>query len=356
MGRTFRVTRGLVAAAAGGVLMTTGLIGSVSAQDPVTFRIGITQAPSATGLNPYLATASSDYYLISRHVRPAHRAVAEPRAGAGPGHLVGDPGRRQDMGVPSPAGCHLAGRHAVHGRGRPLPAPVHLRQPRPGLQGTPGTRRQRPHRLPTATGGPDGEADHPLSLFDPYLDLDRRLREHPHHVHRGARRPDADRPDLGAHREPDDQPPVPDPAQAHLGGHHVRGCLPDPAHAGAGDRHRTVPDRVVRSGAGRGPQRQQGLLGRRRPTSTGCCTRCSATARPRSTRSSTATWTSSTRSRRRSWIPCAAPRASPSTSPSPTTSWSSASTAGTRPRSVSPPRDAPTAPRVPPPAPWATPG
>ncbi len=27
-----------------------------------------------------------------RYVRPAHRAVADPRAGTGPGHLVGDPG------------------------------------------------------------------------------------------------------------------------------------------------------------------------------------------------------------------------------------------------------------------------
>ena len=48
MGRTYRMTRALVAAAVGSVLMTTSLAATVSAQDPVTFRVGITESPSPT--------------------------------------------------------------------------------------------------------------------------------------------------------------------------------------------------------------------------------------------------------------------------------------------------------------------
>ena len=39
--------------------------GTVWAQDPVTFRIGITQSPSETGLNPYLAVLAADYTLFT---------------------------------------------------------------------------------------------------------------------------------------------------------------------------------------------------------------------------------------------------------------------------------------------------
>src|SRR5262245_24892469 len=49
-----------------GVVMASSLAGATaSAQDPVTFRIGITQAPSETGLNPYLAVLGADYTLYT---------------------------------------------------------------------------------------------------------------------------------------------------------------------------------------------------------------------------------------------------------------------------------------------------
>ena len=171
MGRTFRVTRGLVAAAAGGVLMTTGLIGSVSAQDPVTFRIGITQAPSATGLNPYLATESSDYYLIS----DMYDQLIELSPSLEPA-----PGLAQSWDVSADG----------------LTWTYHIRPGVTWQDGTPFTAEDVRFQLqyifdshdpkytgPQApdgndltdsdgTGGPDGAADHPLTLFDSYLDLD----------------------------------------------------------------------------------------------------------------------------------------------------------------------------------------
>ena len=170
MGRTFRVTRGL-AAAAGGVLMVAGLAGPVSAQDPVTFRIGITQAPSATGLNPYLATESSDYYLISDmydqliELSPS----LEPAPGLATSWDIQDGGKtwvyhiRQGVtwqdGTPFTAEDvrfqlqYIFDSHDPAYKGPQAPDGN-------DLTNTDGS------------GGPDGEADHPLTLFDSYLDLD----------------------------------------------------------------------------------------------------------------------------------------------------------------------------------------
>ena len=171
MGRTFRVTRGLAVAAAGGLLMTTGLIGSVSAQDPVTFRVGITQAPSATGLNPYLATKSSDYYLIS----DMYDQLTELSPNLEPA-----PGLAQSWDISADG----------------LSWTFHIRPGVSWQDGTPFTAEDVRFQLqyifdshdpayqgPQAPDGndqtdgdgnpnPDGAADHPLTLFDSYLDLD----------------------------------------------------------------------------------------------------------------------------------------------------------------------------------------
>src|SRR5262245_771242 len=64
MGGARAATRMLAVAASG--LLTAGLLGvPAAAQEPVTFRIGFTQAPSETGLNPYLAVLAADYDLYT---------------------------------------------------------------------------------------------------------------------------------------------------------------------------------------------------------------------------------------------------------------------------------------------------
>src|SRR4029079_13987468 len=50
-----------LAVLAGVVLASSLAGGAVSAQDPVTFRVGITEKPSQTALNPYLAVIAEDY-------------------------------------------------------------------------------------------------------------------------------------------------------------------------------------------------------------------------------------------------------------------------------------------------------
>lgn len=155
-----------------GVVLATSLAGSSAlAQDPVTFRIGITQAPSETGLNPYLATESADYYLISDMYDQL--IALSPTLDPAPG---------------------LAEAWDVSADG--LTWTYHLREGVTWQDGAPFTAEDVRFQLqyifdshdpayvgPQApdgndltaadgSGEPDGEADHPLSLFDSYLDLD----------------------------------------------------------------------------------------------------------------------------------------------------------------------------------------
>ena len=189
----------------------------------MTFRIGITQAPSATGLNPYLAVKASDYYLIS----DMYDQLTElsPNLDAAPG---------------------LAESWDISEDG--LSWTFHLRPGVSWQDGTPFTAEDVRFQLqyifdshdpaykgPQAPDGndltdgdgkpnPDGEADHPLSLFDSYLDLDAGFENTriksitaPDDCHRRHHH-------LGADGDPR-QSPVPHPGKAHLGGHHLRGCL-----------------------------------------------------------------------------------------------------------------------------------
>ncbi len=167
---TLQSSRGLVVAAAA-ALATATMVSPASAQDPKTFRIGITQPPSATGLNPYLATESADYLLISDMYDQLIELT--PDLGPAPG-LATSWETRDD------------GKTWV----------FHLRPGVTWQDGTPFTAEDVRFQLqyifdshdPDYTGpqapdgndltdadgggGPDGEPDYPLTLFDPYLDLD----------------------------------------------------------------------------------------------------------------------------------------------------------------------------------------
>ena len=62
---SLKSVRGAAVAVAGAAIALSLLPSVGVAQEPVTFRIGITQAPSDTGLNPYLATLGADYTLFA---------------------------------------------------------------------------------------------------------------------------------------------------------------------------------------------------------------------------------------------------------------------------------------------------
>lgn len=148
-----------------GVVLATGVVGgSVSAQDPVTFRIGITQAPSETGLNPYQAVLAADYTLYTDQydLLVAFGPELEPAPG-------------------------LAERWEVSEDG--LTWTWHIRPGVTWSDGTPFTAEDARFQIqyiidshdPAYTGPQapdgndtdgDGSADNPLSLFDSYLDLD----------------------------------------------------------------------------------------------------------------------------------------------------------------------------------------
>ncbi len=164
MRRTFQVTRGLVASAAGGVLMISALTVPVAAQDPVTFRIGITQAPSPTALNPFRALLAADYTLFTDQ----YDLLVE----YGP-NLEPAPGLAQTWDVSDDG----------------LTWTWHMRPGVTWSDGTPFTAEDPRFMFqyildshdpsyvgPQAPDGNDtdgdGAADNPLSLFDSYLDLD----------------------------------------------------------------------------------------------------------------------------------------------------------------------------------------
>jgi peptide/nickel transport system substrate-binding protein len=163
--------RGPAAAVAAAAIALSSLPSVGVAQDPVTFRIGITQAPSDTGLNPYLATLGADYTLFA----DMYDLLIE----FGP-NLEPAPGLAESWDVSDDG----------------LTWTYHLRDGVTWHDGTPFTAEDARFQLqyifdshdpaytgPAAPGGndlldgngdpnPDGAADNPLSLFDSYLDLD----------------------------------------------------------------------------------------------------------------------------------------------------------------------------------------
>jgi peptide/nickel transport system substrate-binding protein len=148
-----------------GVLLAVSLIGgTAAAQDPVAFRIGITQAPSETGLNPYLAVLAADYTLYTDQ----YDLLVE----FGP-DLAPAPGLAESWDVSDDG----------------LTWTWHIRPGVTWSDGTPFTAEDARFQIqyiidshdPAYTGllAPDGNdtdgdgaADNPVSLFDSYLDLD----------------------------------------------------------------------------------------------------------------------------------------------------------------------------------------
>jgi peptide/nickel transport system substrate-binding protein len=152
-------------AVAASALLATGVLHvPVGAQDPVTFRIGITQAPSDTGLNPYLAVIAADYDLFADQ----YDLLVEFGPDFGP--------------VPG-----LAESWETSADG--LTWTYHIRPGVTWSDGQPFTAEDARFQIqyiidshdPAYTGpqAPDGNdtdgdgaADNPLTLFDNYLDLD----------------------------------------------------------------------------------------------------------------------------------------------------------------------------------------
>ncbi len=171
MGRTIRARSRVTVGLAGVVLAVGGLAGTAGAQDPVTFRVGITEAPSQTALNPYLALLAEDYLLFADQydLLVGFGADLEPAPGLAESWEVSDDG---------------------------LTWTWHLRPGVTWSDGTPFTAEDvrfqfqyiRDSHDPAYVGpqapdgndvldgdgnaSPDGSADYPLSLFDSYLDLD----------------------------------------------------------------------------------------------------------------------------------------------------------------------------------------
>lgn len=158
------VGRRPLAVLAGAILATSLVGGTASAQDPETFRIGITQAPSETGLNPYQAVLAADYTLYTDQydLLVEFGPRLEPSPGLAESWQVSDDGLTWTWHV------------------------------RPGVtwsDGVPFTAEDARFQLqyiidshdPSYTGpaAPDGNdldgdgaADNVLSMFDSYLDLD----------------------------------------------------------------------------------------------------------------------------------------------------------------------------------------
>ncbi len=171
MGRTYRVSRALLTTVVGSALMATALGTTVSAQDPVTFRVGITESPSPTAMNPYLAVIAEDYLLFADQydllVGFGENVEAVP--GLAESWDVSDDGLtwtyKMRPGV-------------TWSDGTPFTAEdvrfqfQYIRDSHdPAYVGP-----QAPNGNDTVDGdgapNPDGSADYPLSLFDSYLDLD----------------------------------------------------------------------------------------------------------------------------------------------------------------------------------------
>ncbi|MBX3029429.1 MAG: ABC transporter substrate-binding protein [Chloroflexi bacterium] len=171
MGRTIRTRSRIGVALAGGILAVGGLAGTASAQDPVTFRVGVTQAPSDTGLNPYLAVLASDYVLFTDQydLLVAFGPELEPAPGLAESWEISDDGLERTF--------HLR-EGVTWSDGQPFTAedvrfqfqyiidshdPAYV-----GPQAPDGNDLLDGDGNPT----PDGEPDYPLSLFGGALDLD----------------------------------------------------------------------------------------------------------------------------------------------------------------------------------------
>ncbi|MFN8521400.1 MAG: ABC transporter substrate-binding protein [Chloroflexota bacterium] len=154
-----------------GIVLASALTGSAAAaQDPVTFRVGITQAPSESGLNPYQAVLASDYTLYTDQydLLVEFGPNLEPAPGLAESWEVSEdgltwtwhirPGVTWSDGQPFTAeDARFQIQYIIDSHD---PAYV-------GPQAPDG------NDLPDeSTGEVDGVADNPLSLFDSYLDLD----------------------------------------------------------------------------------------------------------------------------------------------------------------------------------------
>ncbi len=144
---------------------------AVRGQEPIRFRVGITEAPSQTALNPYLAVLAEDYLLFADQY--------DLLVGFGK-DLEPAPGLAESWGVSDDG----------------LTWTYHMRPGVTWSDGTPFTAEDVRFQFqyirdshdpayvgPQAPDGndlldgdgnatPDGSADYPLSLFDSYLDLD----------------------------------------------------------------------------------------------------------------------------------------------------------------------------------------
>jgi len=171
MGRTYRVSRALLTTVVGSALLATSLGTTASAQDPVTFRVGITESPSPTAMNPYLAVIAEDYLLFADQydllVGFGENVEAVP--GLAESWDVSDDGLtwtyKMRPGVTWSDGTPFTAEDVrfqfQYIRDSHDPAYV-------GPQAPNG------NDLVDGDGAPnpDGSADYPLSLFDSYLDLD----------------------------------------------------------------------------------------------------------------------------------------------------------------------------------------
>jgi peptide/nickel transport system substrate-binding protein len=171
MGSTYRVSRALVAAAIGGALIVPSLATSVGAQDPITFRVGLTESPSPTAMNPYLAVIAEDYLLFGDQY--------DLLVGFGP-NLEPAPGLAESWGVSEDGltWTYKMRPGVTWSDGTPFTAEdvrfqfQYIRDSHdPAYVGP-----QAPDGNDVVDGDgnptPDGSADNPLSLFDSYLDLD----------------------------------------------------------------------------------------------------------------------------------------------------------------------------------------
>ncbi|MET0773143.1 MAG: ABC transporter substrate-binding protein [Candidatus Limnocylindrales bacterium] len=148
-----------------GVVLAASLATSpVTAQDPVTFRIGITQAPSETGLNPYLALLGADYTLYTDmyDLLVEYGPELEPAPGLAESWDVSEDGLTWTFRI----------REGVTwSDGTPFTA----EDPRFQLQYIIDSH-DPAYTGPQAPDGNDtdgdGAADNPLSMYDSYLDLD----------------------------------------------------------------------------------------------------------------------------------------------------------------------------------------
>jgi len=159
------------AAAISGVLLA-GSLAAVRAADPVTFKVGITQAPSKTGLNPFKALLTEDYALMvdQYDLLIEFGPDLQPAPGLASSWDVTDngttwtyhmrPGVTWQDGQPFTAeDARFTLQYIVDSHDPKYKGPA------------------APNGNDLIGGGadgkqPDGSADNPLTLFDSYVDLD----------------------------------------------------------------------------------------------------------------------------------------------------------------------------------------